>query len=188
MLLALAGVCLARPTVLEAQQSGSAFDTLTIAVHAVANVNRNEFHDYWEPRPGLEIQFTTPFYLGTGEAGVHYAGFEAKHPEQPDFTTLFVYLGWGYEWSIVERLGWYNGLRTGSFIMVFDSPEERLSEQEFAFAFNSQARYRLTGRWALEIAARYRIVFTHERLRYVFLAAGISHSFGTPQWLRDFLD
>ena len=187
-LLALAVACVTQATALEAQQLRSAFDTLTIAVNAVENVNRNEFHDYWEPRLGLELQATTPFYLGTAEAGLHYAGFDGKQPEQPDFATLVVYLGWGYEWPIARQFGWYNGLRAGTFIMVFDLPDERSKEQELGLALNSQLRYRFAGAWSLALAARYRIVFTHERLRYAFVAAGISRSFGMPRWLSDFLD
>jgi hypothetical protein len=187
-LLAFAVAFAVQATALEAQQSRAAFDTLTIAINAVANVNRNIFHDYWEPRPGLEIQFATPFYLGVGEAGVHYAGFAGRGPEQPDFATLFVYVGWGYEWPIAQRIAWYNGLRAGTLIMVFDLPEELSEEQELGLALNSQLRYRFAGAWALSLAARYRIVFTRERLKYAFLAAGVSRSFGTPRWLWEFLN
>ncbi len=187
-LLAIAIFAATQAPTLEAQLSRTAFDTLTITVNAVANINRNVFHDYWEPRPGLEVQATTPFYAGTAEAGVHYAGFRGKGPEQPDFATLFIYLGWGYEWPLARHIEWYNGLRAGTLIMVFDLADDDSEEQELGLALNSQIRYRFASAWSLTVAARYRIVFTHERLRYVFLAAGISRSFGTPRWLRDFLD
>ena len=187
-LLALVAISLTRVTALQGQSSPTAFDSLTLAINAVANVNRNDFHDYWDPRVGLEIQATSPFYLGTAELGVHYAGFDAKRPEQPDFTSLLIYLGWGYEWPLVSWLGWRNGVRAGSLIMVFDLPKSHIYEQELGVALSSQLRCRLAGRWTLELAARYRIVFTRKRLKHAFLAAGIGHSFGTPQWLRDLLD
>lgn len=186
-LLAIA-VAATQATTLAAQPPGSAFDTLTIAANAVANVNRNDLHDYWEPRPGVEIQATTPFYLGTAEAGLHYAGFDAKASEQPDFSTLFIFLGWGYEWPIAQRFGWYNGIRAGTSLMLFDLPNELSEEQELGLALNSQLRYRFAGAWSLVFAARYRTVFTDERLRFVFVAVGVRRSFGMPRWLKDFLD
>jgi hypothetical protein len=186
-LLAIA-VAATQATTLTAQHSPSAFDTLTITANAVANVNRSGFHDYWEPRPGLEIQATTPFYLGTAEAGLHYAGFDAKASEQPDFSTLFIFLGWGYEWPITQRFGWYNGIRAGTFLMLFDLPSELSEEQELGLALNSQLHYRFAGAWSLAFAARYRVVLTAERLRFVFVAAGVRRSFGMPKWLKNFLD
>ncbi|KPK82056.1 MAG: hypothetical protein AMS25_04035 [Gemmatimonas sp. SM23_52] len=171
-----------------AQHSSAAFDTLTVAVRIVINVNRTTFHRYWDPDPGVELNFETPFYFGRVEAGLHYANFNAERPEQPDFQTLFPYLGWGFDWPVASRLSWYSGIRAGSLFMDFDAPGSHAREQELAVALNSRLRYRPLAAWSLDASVRYRVVFTHERLRHVYIAAGLSRSLTMPRWLREFLD
>lgn len=171
-----------------AQQTSPAFDTLSIGVRVVANVNRNTFHRYWDPGPGVELNFETPFYLGRIEAGLHYGGFSARRPEQPDFRSLFPYLGWGYDWRVGARVSWYNGIRVGDFLMNYDIPGDNTFEQELGVALNSRLSCVIVPEWSLDVSVRYRVVFTHERLRHIYIAAGLRRSLRTPRWLREFLD
>lgn len=169
-------------------QPGEPFDTVNASLRVSANVNRTRFHDFWEPAAGFELGFDTPFYLGSVEAGIHYNGFTANGPEQPDFRSLFPFFGWGLEAPIGNRLRWYNGLRIGSFLMFFDEVEVNDDEQEMALALNSRARFRVSTTWSIEAGARYREVFTHRRLRHVFLAVGLTRSIASPGWLRELLE
>jgi hypothetical protein len=164
-----------------AQQTSPAFDTLSIGVRVVANVNRNTFHRYWDPHPGV-------VYLGRIEAGLHYASFSATRPEQPDFRSWFPYLGWGYDWPVAPRLSWYNGIRVGDFLMSYDIPGDNKTEQELGVTLNSGFSYAILRGWSLDVSVRYRVVFTHERLRHIYIAAGLRRSLKTPRWLREFLD
>ncbi len=174
----------AAPGAASAQQPSAAFDTLTVQLRAVANVNRNTFHRFWDPGPGLELNIQTPFNFGKLEAGLHYAGFDGKTPVQPDFRALFPYLGWGYDAALSDRFSWYNGLRAGSFLMAFDIGGDDRTEQELGLGLVSRLSYRLGGTWSLDLSGRYRFVFTRERLRFVFLAAGLGRAFDTPGWLK----
>lgn len=168
-------------------QSREPFDTLGVTLRVSANVNHTRFHDFWDPGAGFELGFDTPFYLGSVEVGVHYNAFAARSRDQPDFASIFPFLGWGIDSPISTRIRWTNGLRIGSFVMYFDTGEGNQEELELALALTSRLRFRLSPGWSLEIGARYREVFTHERLRYVFLAAGLTRSMASPGWLREFL-
>ncbi|MGD2216900.1 MAG: hypothetical protein PVJ64_09090, partial [Gemmatimonadales bacterium] len=137
--------------------------------------------------PGAELAAETPFHFGTVEAGLHYGTFDGIEPAQPDFDSFFLFLGWGYDWSMTSRLSWYNGLRLGSMLMGFDAQPRGLSEQEFGTGLGSRLRYEIAAGWSLDLSARYRVVFTHERLRLFFIAGGIGRSFKTPRWLKEFL-
>ncbi len=174
----------ALPNTGSAQQSGAAFDTLAVQLRAVANVNRNSFHRFWDPGAGLELNLQTSFNFGAVEAGLHYATFDAKTPDQPDFKAFFPYLGWGYDAALSSRFSWYNGLRAGSFLMSFDVGGNNSTEQELGVGVVSRLSYRVGGAWSLDVSGRYRIVFTRERLRLVFLAAGLGRAFDTPDWLK----
>ncbi len=171
-----------------AQESARAFDTLTVQLRATVNVNRNTFHRYWDPGPGLEFNVQTPLNIGKLEAGLHYSGFDGKRAEQPDFNAFFPYLGWGYDAALSNRVSWYNGVRAGSFFMRFDIDEENRTEQELGLGLVSLLSYRLGGAWSLDVSARYRVVFTHERLRFVYLAVGLGRAFAAPAWLKDLLE
>lgn len=167
-----------------AQQASAAFDTLTVQLRAVVNVNRNSFHRFWDPEPGLELNLQTPFNFGMLEAGLHYAGFDAKTPDQPDFRAFFLYLGWGYDAALSNRFSLYNGLRAGSFITRFDIGGNNRTEQELGVGVVSRLSYRVGGAWSVDVSGSYRVVFTRERLRLVFLAAGLGREFDTPDWLK----
>ncbi|UCC49452.1 MAG: hypothetical protein JSV41_04590 [Gemmatimonadota bacterium] len=171
-----------------AQEAGAAFDTLSIGVRVVANVNHNTFHRYWDPHAGVEVNVATPFYLGRIEAGLHYASFSATRPEQPDFRSWFPYLGWGYDWPVATRLSWYNGIRVGDYLMSYDIPGDNKTEQELGVSLNSDLGFAILPSWSLDVSVRYRVVFTHERLRHIYIAAGLRRSLRTPRWLREFLD
>jgi hypothetical protein len=171
-----------------AQQAGHAFETFRVDLSATANVNNNTLHEFWDPRVGAELSVATPFYLGSVELGAHYVGFNALASEQPDFTSLYIYLGWGYELALSQRLRWYNGFRIGSFLMRFDVPSGNKTEQELALALNTGLRYPIAGRWSMALSARYQVTYTHERMRLLYISAGLGRSFGMPGWLKEFLD
>ncbi len=188
IMLASAGLLSVGPGAAAAQDRRRAFDTLSVAIRVAANVNRDTFHRFWDPDPGVELAFQTPFRFGEVELGVHYASFRAKSAEQPDFRAFFPYLGWGYEAALAPRLRWHNGVRAGTFLMTFDIGGVNRTEQELGLGLQTRLSYQVGGAWSVDVSARYRAVFTRERLHYVFLAAGLERAFPMPRWLREFLD
>ncbi len=188
LVIACSAVLLAAPRTSAGQQAAQAFETLRLDLNLVANVNRNTFHEYWSPDPGVELNVAVPFYFGTLEAGFHYASFDGKAPEQPDFVSLFPYVGWSYDWRLAPRLDLDTGMRLGSLFTRFERGGETLTEQEFGIGLGSRFRYAVAGAWSVDLAAEYRVLFTHERMRLLFIAGGISRSFTTPRWLREFLE
>ncbi len=68
--------------------------------------------------------------------------------------------------------------------MSFDISRNNRTEQELGVGLVSRLSYRVGGAWTLDVSGRYHVVFTHERLRLVFLAAGLGRAFDTPDWLK----
>jgi hypothetical protein len=184
--LAASALGLAQPVA--AQEPGGAFADISVGLGIAANVNRTTLHEYWDAGPGLELTFDTPFYLGSAELGAQYERFAAKEQPQPDFQSLFAFLGWGYDWAATTRLSWYNGLRAGSFVQLYDISSSEKFEQELGLSLVSRLRISLGVGWNLDISARYREIFTHERIGLFYVAGGISRTFKSPRWLREFLD
>jgi hypothetical protein len=170
---------------------GSApFATFSLALAAVANVNRTSFHDLWEPSAGGEIAAGTPFYLGAIELGAERMRFDGRGAA-PDYRAWFFYLGWGVPVGLLRTLHWEPGLRIGSYSMRFDGPEipdDRRTESELGAEAVSRLVWRFAPAWDLLLTGRYRAVFTEPEIRHAFVAAGVRRSFSAPRWLREFLD
>ena len=167
--------------------ANGAFDSLAVALRMSANVNRNTFHEFWDPRAGLELEVATPFYVGTAEAGLHVTRFSGAGVEQPDFSAWFPYLGWGLAWSPHPRLRWRNGARVGMSFMRFDEVASNRDERELGVELASRLAVTVSGPWAVDVGARYQVVFTRERLRLLFLTAGARYALPMPSWLKEFL-
>lgn len=185
-------LCLSPATDLCAQsatgnRSGGAFDSLSFALRVTANVNRNTFHEFWDPAPGLELEASTPFYLGAVEMGAHYTTFTGLTEAQPDFKAVFPYLGWGLGWSFGRRITWHNSARVGISFQTFEGIPGNNTERELGVDVGSRLTVGVLGPWAVDLAGRYQVVFTHERLRWLLISAGARGTFTTPSWLKDFL-
>jgi hypothetical protein len=180
-------VSLLLPSTAGAQAPASPFDTIAASLRLTANVNHNVFHRYWSSDPGVELELETPFYFGDAEAGFHFNSFDGRTEEQPDFASVYVFVGWGYELPVYGRLDWRNGIRIGTFFTHFAGSGDNLSELELATALDTRLSYPFALHWSAELSTRYQVVFTHERLRLLFLAFGFSYAFKTPNWLQEFL-
>jgi len=184
--------CAWEVTQLRAQDAGvsatdAAFDSLSVALRVTANTNRNTFHEFWDPSAGIELEASTPFYLGTVELGLHLTRFSGNSEVRPDFSFWYPYLGWGLGWSPRERLLWHNSAHVGIAFMRFADVSGNADERELGVDLSSRLTVNVAGPWAVDLGARYLVVFTHERLRYVFLLAGARYTLATPGWLKEFL-
>lgn len=179
------------PSVLSAQARPSAFETMDVSLALLADVNQGLLHRHWSPGPAFGAGVTLPFYLGTVETGVQYAHPEALRGGVPGFRSLFIYAGWGggHELGGGVRAG--GGLRVGMLAMRFDGDSLaafRRRESELGLAARATLRWMPRGPWFTEASVIYQSILTHHPMEQVFLSAGFGRRFGTPEWLRDFLD
>jgi hypothetical protein len=181
----------ASPAAGSAQARPSAFETLDLGLTVLADVSHGTLHRYWSPGPAVAAGVALPFYLGTVEAGVQYAHPGARRGDVPGFRSLFVYAGWGGEQHLGSALRAGGGFRVGVMALRFDGdtlPAFRHRESELGVAARATLRWMPRGSWFAESSVTYQSILTHHRMEQVFLSAGLGHRFGTPAWLRDFLD
>lgn len=184
-----AAVCWAAPAA--AQTHDEPWETVELGLTAALDLADGELHRFWDPGPTLGAQATFPFNWGFVEAGVHRSTYRARAAGQPSFASWFVFAGWSAEARLVPRVRWRNGLRLGMSAMRFDddaiAPEAR-RETELAGSLVSTLHVAAGGRWTAQLGIAYHEIFTSVPVRQVLLGAGASYRFGTPSWLRDFLD
>jgi len=170
--------------------SGTAnYDSLEVGVHYIENVNYNGFHDFWRHGRGAGVFAVMPVYPGDVQGGVRFLSFGRKPDGVPGFKSVFVYLGLGKKWTLVPWLGLYTGIDVGSEQMLFDERVEggNSIESEFAVNFGARLSPALRDNWALNISGNYEVVFTHKPIHLVVITVGVSRSFTTPRWVKEFL-
>ncbi len=185
-----AGILLLSPTRVCAQDELDAFQTITLGAQFTVNVGRTSFNEFWDPSNGGLFQIDMPFYLGIVQTGVHFFSNNSLAADVPPFDSVNLYLGWGYEWALPLRLGWFAGVRAGGFYMNFDDDaiaDEVKTESELGVGLNTALRYPLDERWSVLVSAEYLEVFTRRRIEYGFVGIGLSRTFTTPRPLREFL-
>jgi hypothetical protein len=179
------------PSAMSAQARPSPFETFDLSLTLLTDINHGTLHRYWSPGAAFAAGVALPFYLGSVEAGLQYAHPEALRGDVPGFRSLFIYAGWGGGQDLGRRLRGEGALRVGVLAMRFDGdslPAFRRRESELGVAARAMLRWTPHGPWFTEAALTYQSILTHPRMEQVFLSAGLGRRFGTPIWLRDFLD
>ncbi len=175
---------------LYAEDTAHAFKSVTFRINLVTNTNRNLLHHYWKPWAGGEAEIEVPFYAGNMRAGLHLYQYNGRHEEYPDYLTSYLYIGWGVEISLFSQIGWFNGIRLGSYQMSFDdtdiNPTQRV-ESELGVGIDSGLNLKLSSRWHGHVGLGYIVVFTHKKLELINLSIGVSYTIDAPAWLTEFL-
>jgi len=175
---------------LYAENTDKTFQSATFRINLVTNINRNTLHQYWNPLLGGEAEIETPFYAGEIRVGLHLYQFNGKTDDYPDYLVGFFYIGWGVEIPLISQLGWFNGIRLGSYQMGFDdtdiNPTQRV-ESELAVGIDTGLNLKLSSRWQGHVGIGYIAVFTQKKIELLNLSVGISYTINSPDWLREFL-
>ena len=175
-----------------AKDNNRAFDSLKIGLKFLKNTNHNIFHDIWKPNTGVEGFIETPFYFGTIQAGIQFMSFTSELETIPNFQSFLYYIQWGKMIETPFKINWTNSVRFGSYAMRIDEthfPNSLgiITENELAVGLDSQLDYSYLNNWSLNLSTTYLVVYTHKRIKLLFVSLGFTRSFRTPTWLKEFL-
>lgn len=173
------------------RESPKPFETISIEIRFLAAAADETFERYWDPGPGALVGAAAPFYAGFVEMGVHLFENKKSDPEVPAFDAYYLYLGWGYEWTLPLDLRAGGALRAGGLYMDFDDPalpSEGRTESELAIGFDARLRYPLSSGWSILVGGDYRRILTQKPIDYYFFGAGAAYAFETPGSLAGFLE
>lgn len=176
----------------KAQENNKEFNTITFGVDVLKDFTTDGFQQNWEPQIGGEGYFRTPFYFGNLQTGIVYCAYGSLKNGNPDFKVFSFYLQWEYEVRLLPIVSFSIGGRTGLTEMKFAennivTDANLLSESELTIGLISRLSLLLPKGWQINISGNYLTIFTYPRMNTTFISGGISKSFTTPEWLRDFL-
>lgn len=177
-------------TFLFAEDSDSAFKTLSFKINCLTNTNRNLLHQYWQPFIGGEVEVKMPFYAGNISVGLQLFQFKGISEIYPDYLVSYFYMGWGGEYHINSTLSGIIGIRLGSYQMNFDdtdiNPTQKV-ESELASGIDGGINLKINSKWRSHIGIGYITIFTYKKIELLNISLGISYTIDTPSYLKEFL-
>lgn len=178
------------------------YEHITLDANSAVSVLQNSFTRNWESSPGFHLAARTNYHAGNLEAGLRYTDYNVKNPNygEADFSSYFIYIGWEYPLKLFRGLTLAPGLRFGNNYMNFDNSKIYpptgswgeypfdSHESEFAYEIFSRLEYTIgNSPWHLHTGFSYNRTLTYHPLSVGLISFGISRSFVTPSWLKNFL-
>ena len=178
-----------------AQEKG-AFDSLEIGFQYIANINRNLFHDFYEPGKGVEGFIEMPFYYGDIQVAIQVLSYSAQEKDSvQDFEGLFTHLKWGKGYTLPYGVRWLAGIGVGLYAFLPDNQTllapsrlAHFTETELSTGFNSYFSYPISKNWAIRLEGSYQRIFTYKPIDLAYFSTGIGYTFATPKWVKAFLE
>lgn len=171
-------------------QDTNAFSNVKFSINFIKNKSTDALNRYWDGPKGLEGEIQMPFYLGNIQGGARYIPYKEKAINFHNFSSYFIYLGWGYEFKLPYDCSFYAGIKVGGYRMSVhdDSLSDELKfENELAAGLRTYLAFNIYADCSLNLGADYTKVYIYKKIELFVLSAGISYSFQSPEWLKDFL-
>ena len=185
-----------------ARGQAGAYNRLSVDIGGATSILENSFTNNWNASPSLHLGLRAPYHLGNLEAGARYTHYSSGNANYQDasFTSFFVYVGWEYALNLSDKLSVAPGLRFGNSFLTFQNPATYPAEgpfgeyvfdpheSEFAYELFTRLQYKLgDSPWRLHSSFSYNHTLTYHPMPVGLLSVGISRSFETPSWFKDFL-
>ena len=177
-------------------QEKQAFDSLEIGLQYIANINRNVFHDFYEPGKGIEGFVEMPFYYGDITVAIQALSYSAeKKSRVQGFHGVSTNLKWGKQYSLPYRVRWFTGIGVGLYAFLPGNPTwsapykvAHFTETELCAGLNSHLSYSIYKNWTMRFEGSYNRIFTYKPIDLAYFSVGIGYSFATPKWMKIFLE
>lgn len=190
-LVALIGLLFLLNTDLNGQSISPPFSKIELTGSVSSDINDDLLSNYWTSGKGIAGAVGMPFYWGSIQVGALLLPFKSKSDRYPDYNSLMIFLGWGRKIKLPLNLDFYAGLKIGTVSMDFndDTVNTHLkTESELAAGLNFRLDYNFAGNFALNISAEATRIFTHKRIELLLISGGLSYTFNSPKWFKDFFN
>jgi len=125
--------------------------------------------------------------LGDVSIGVSHISFKGIKKKHPDFSSNYIYLSWVGTIDLPLNSSLSAGLKIGSYLMSFDNDtlnSFQKNESELAVGPYAVFYFPVFNYISLSLSGEFITVFTKRSMKFLYLSAGVSYSFSTPNWLK----
>jgi hypothetical protein len=174
-----------------AQNYNEPFSALSISADYIYNSENYDLNQYYRTKNGFDISAQTQFYFGKIQIGNSLSFSEGYMKQQPEYLSNFLYLGWGEDLFLHERIGIYLGIKFGPTFMIFEDPElnkYKRTESEIALGTNAKIKLKLINNLYLNSTLEFIKLFTEINIRKLYYLIGISYNFEMPSWISSAID
>jgi hypothetical protein len=181
----------------DAQSVGSdagPYSTITLRGGVITTRTAEPLHTYYPGNQGIAVEVETPIELGTLGLAVDAITFRGATPQQVTTSTNTLALDWRGRIGIGPRIALRGGARIGDFHMLFRDPRFKdpgatpdHGTESFLIGPTGAVDLRLFRTLTATIAGAWVYMPTATRTKMTNLAIFGGYTFGTPNWLREFL-
>ncbi|MFH1195469.1 MAG: hypothetical protein V1720_07130 [bacterium] len=167
------------------------FSKIKLSLNLCLPTGYNNLQEYWEPGKGFGGAIQIPIYFGDIDIGLQYLPLKGNRNKYPDTKTFFLSVGWLGKINLPLNFSVSAGIKAGSVVMTFKddtiSTFQR-NESELGLAGSAKANWEIFYGFGIEAGIDFITIYTHRKIKYYVISGGLSYSFDSPKWLKEFFE
>lgn len=167
------------------------FDRVGVALQGVASFGDGDFDDYWDAGRGVSLDAATPFYAGDLSAAIRFIHNDALSGSgTPALNAWGLWAGWWMGRNVTASLRVSLGASLGITQWHFPDADNDslLRESEIGAEAGARIGWSFTPQWGVVLAGSLQRTYTNDRIDNALVSMGVVRTFGTPGWLRGWLE
>lgn len=169
----------------------SNFETILVLAGTNYALQNDAIFTYWKPEYSILLGASTPYYKGILMGGLEITDMEAITTDQPDYTSLFLNLGWGKSIEIFNNSDAFLAGIIGSEIMLFDkafdSDDTNTNEQEISLGIKTGINVRFFRNFLITTSFSHRKVYTYKRIYFSNISFGLLYEIKSSKPLNNII-
>ena len=163
------------------------------SVNTGYNFTGNDFSNYWKSNLGFGGEFSFDHPIGELGVGLNYMRFNTKIDFAKSFEGLDYYILYRGSINLINSVNFSLGFNAGIFEFRFDDDDdiqgeaERI-EREFAINLVTGVSFQFLESLNADFETSYKHIYTKKKIELFFFSFGITKSFSSPDWLREFFE
>ncbi len=167
---------------------------LNLGLKIFNKISSNTFENYWNNSHSIGLNLSSEENIGTFGFGINLTKFEKKIASTENFYGVDYFLSYRYPIALSNRLSLLSEINLGLFEFRFNelnletTNDAGETEREFNIKYLFGLSYSISKNWKFEILPSFQKIYTHKRIEFFNIEAGIKYKFKSPEWLVEFFN
>lgn len=162
---------------------------LNLGLKIFNKISSNTFGNYWNNSYTIGLNLSSEENIGTFGFGINLTKFEKKIASTENFYGIEYSLSYRYPIGLSNRLSLLPEINLGLFEFRFNELNLETTndagevEREFFIKYLFGLSYSINKNWQIEILPSFQKIYTHKRIVFFNIEAGVKYKFKSPDWL-----